>query len=132
MCRGLLALIKASVASGSMKGVSECQGGPKLSHLFFTDDSLIFCKVSLEECDALQKILQVYKRALVQQLNKVKTSLFLSSNTPFTIKEEIKRRFGVQVIKQHEKYVGLPSLVVKNKRNPFNDIKEKLSKKLAG
>ena len=115
-----------------MKGVSECQGGPKLFNLFFTDDSLIFCKVSLEECDALQKVLQVYKRALGQQLNKVKTSLFLSSNTPFTIKEEIKRRFGVQVIKQHEKYVGLPSLVVKNKRNPFNDIKEKLGKKLAG
>lgn len=36
------------------------------------------------------------------------------------------------MIKQHEKYLGLPSLVGKNKRNSFNDIKENLGKKLAG
>ena len=36
------------------------------------------------------------------------------------------------MIRQHEKYLGLPSLVGKNKRNSFNAIKEKLSKKLAG
>ena len=36
------------------------------------------------------------------------------------------------MIRQHEKYLGLPSLVGKSKRNSFNVIKEKLSKKLAG
>ena len=36
------------------------------------------------------------------------------------------------MIRQHEKYLGLPSLVGKNKRNTFNDINDKLSKKLAG
>ena len=63
---------------------------------------------------------------------RTKTALFFSKNTPKEIKEEIKHRFGAQVIRQHEKYLDLPSLVGKNKRNTFNDIKDKLSKKLTG
>ena len=86
----------------------------------------------MEECDSLQRILQVYERALGQQLNRAKTSLFFSSNTNPSVQEEIKQRFGAQVIGQHEKYLGLPSLVGRKRRNTFNDIKEKLVKKLAG
>ena len=36
------------------------------------------------------------------------------------------------MIRNHEKYLGLPLLVGKNKRNSFNSIKEKLAKKLSG
>ena len=130
--KGLLSLIKSSVANGVMKSVAVCRGGPKLSQIFFADDSLIFCKASLAECEALQRILKVYEDASGQQLNQAKTSLFFSRNTPSAIQEEIKQRFGAQVIKQHEKYLGLPSLVGKNKTNTFNEIKEKLRKKLVG
>ena len=86
----------------------------------------------MSECDTLQQILKVYEHASGQQLNRAKTSLFFSRNTLYEIQEEIKERFGAQVIKQHEKYLGLLSLVGKNKRSTFNEIKEKLCKKLAG
>ena len=87
---GLSALIKSTVACGDLGGIAVCRGGPKLSHLFFADDSLIFCKVSIQECSALQRILQVYEKASSQQLNQAKTSLFFSSNTPGDMREEIK------------------------------------------
>ena len=129
---GLSALIKKAVADGHMESISLCRGGPLLSHLFFADDSIIFCKASIEDCDALQRVLKVYELASRQQLNRAKTSLYFSSNTAREVQEEIKARFGAQVIKQHEKYLGLPSLVGRNKKNTFKEIKEKLARKLAG
>ena len=54
-------------------------------------------------------------RASSQQLNRAKTSLFFSSNIDHSVQEEIKRRFGTQVIRQHEKYLGLPLLVGRKK-----------------
>ena len=93
-----------------------CRGGPCLSHLFFADDSLIFCKATVEECEALQKVICAYEQASGQQLNRTKTSLFFSPNTTKEIQDEIRVRFGAQVIRQHEKYLGLPSLVGRNKR----------------
>ena len=72
-----------------------------LSHLFFASDSLIFCKASLAERESLQRVLKVYEQASGQQLNWAKTSLFFTSNASREVQEEIKRRFGAQVIKQH-------------------------------
>ena len=65
----------------------------------------------------------MYEKASSQQLNQAKTSLFFSSNTLGDMREEIKNRFGAQVIRQHEKYLGLPSLVGRRKRNTFSEIK---------
>ena len=78
---------------------------------------MIFCRAFLEERDALQRVLRVYEGASGQQLNCTKTSLFFSSNTPIDIQEVIKESFGAQVIKHHEKYLGLPSLVGRNKKD---------------
>ena len=122
---GLIDLIQSAMDRGQMEGVKICRGGLRLSHLFFADDSLIFCKATLEECDELQRLLGVYEKASGQQLNRAKTSLFFSSNTSRDVQEEIKTQFGAQIIKQHKKYLGLPSLVGRNKRTTFNAIKEK-------
>ena len=131
--KGLSALLKKLVHDGFMDGVTICRGAPTLSHLFFTGDSLIFCKATLSDCDSSQHVLKVYEDASSQQLNKAKTSFFFfNNNIDKSIKEEIKSRFGAQIIKQHEKYLGLPSLVGSNKRNTFNAVKEKLAKKLTG
>ena len=80
----------------------------------------------------MQRVLHVYEKASDQQLNRAKTTLFFSSNTDNVIQEEIKLKFGAQVIQQHEKYFSLPSLEGRKICNTFNDIKEKLAKKLAG
>ena len=39
----LSALLKKNVDDGLMKGAAACLRGLEISHLFFTNDSLIFC-----------------------------------------------------------------------------------------
>ncbi|KAK9984193.1 hypothetical protein SO802_033718 [Lithocarpus litseifolius] len=67
-----------------------------------------------------------------QQLNRSKTSLFFSPNTDHDTKEAIKAMFRAQVIKPHESYLGLPSLVGKSKQNMFAQLKERVVNKFTG
>lgn len=77
-------------------------------------------------------MLQVYEESSGHQLNRNKTSLFLSHNTNHDTREAIKAMFGAQVIKPHESYLGLPSLVGKSKRNTFAQLKQRVVNKLTG
>ena len=77
-------------------------------------------------------ILETYEHELVQQLNHDKTPFFFNRNTPQPIQDDIKNRFGAKIIKQYEKYLGLPSLVGKNKCNTFHQLIERLDNKISG
>ena len=57
-----------------------------------------------------------YEKASGQQLNQNKTDIFFSKSTPPNILDQIKDSLGVQEIKQYEKYLGLLSLMGKNKK----------------
>ena len=65
-----------------LKGVAASAKGPRISHFFFANDSLIFCKATEKEGAEVQRILQVYESSSGQQLNRNKTALFFSRNTP--------------------------------------------------
>ena len=114
-----------------MKRVAACHRGPEISHLFFVDNSLISCRAKREDCSSLERVLANYEQASGQQLNQEKTSFFFSSNTPQDIQDDIKTHFGANIIRQHETYLGLPSLVGKSKCNTFLQLKERPDNKLS-
>jgi hypothetical protein len=66
---------------GIITGVPTSKKGPRINHLFFADDSLLFCKANLVEWRRLTRILDKYEGASGQKLNKEKTSIFFSRNT---------------------------------------------------
>ena len=128
---GLSALLHKASVRKELKVVAASTRGPRISHLFFADDSLIFCKATKKEGVEVQRILQVYESSSGQQLNRNKTALFFSYNTPTRTQEVIKSMFGAKVIEPHESYLGLPSLIGKSKKNTFAQLKQKLPSKLA-
>ena len=60
---GLNGLIKHVEMNGDIHGFSLCKSGPKLTHLLFADDSLLFCRVTVEECGNVLNILEAYEGA---------------------------------------------------------------------
>ncbi|KAL0006953.1 hypothetical protein SO802_008455 [Lithocarpus litseifolius] len=111
--KGLNGMIKKAEMNGDIHGFSLCTRGPKLTHLLFADDCLLFCRATINECGRVLDILKDYEEASRQKINKTKTALFFSKATDTAIKNNIKEAWGVPKIMQYEKYLGLPSFVGK-------------------
>ena len=60
---GLSALIHQAARTKALSGISICRGYPSITHLFFADDSLLYCKANVMECNELMSILGVYESA---------------------------------------------------------------------
>ncbi|XP_075665270.1 uncharacterized protein LOC142634918 [Castanea sativa] len=73
---GLHALLRKAEENGNIKGVSLCVAGPRVSHLLFPDDSLVFCRATIVECVQIQSLLFMYEQASGQSINRGKTSIF--------------------------------------------------------
>ena len=130
--KGLHRLIKQATEKGDIQGVSICHNGPKLTHLFFADDSLLFCRATTQECEKVMDILSSYEKVSGQKLNRDKTALFFSKSTANEVQKQIMETLGVNELKQYEDYLGLPAMVGRNKRASFDQLKQRIWKRLQG
>lgn len=109
---GLSTLIKQAYAQGKLSGVRASQNGPAVTHLFLTDDSLIFHEVSEREEENLRNILWHYELVSGRSINYDKFDLF-SARTH-------ERRENNNV----KKYLSLPTYIRRNKKGAFQYVKE--------
>ncbi|XP_040367476.1 uncharacterized protein LOC112178299 [Rosa chinensis] len=106
------ALLEHKVSQGQLQGVQICAEAPTIHHLLFADDSLLFGKASLEESSQIQDVLVDYELASGQK--------------------QIADSLGVAIVDKHEKYLGLPTYLGRNKTETFTYLQESLNKKLEG
>ena len=128
--KGLSAMLRRKERDDSIRGMSVKRGAPRISHLFFINDSIIFCQASFGDCEQVAKVLAEYEKESGKKLNKEKTSLFFNKNTRQDIQEFVKETFGAQIVQQHKKYLGLSPLVAQSKRKAFNRIKDQVGRKI--
>ena len=113
--KALSVMLQRVERSGAISGVPTSNKGPKINHLFFADDSLLFCKANMVEWRRITRLLEKYEEASGQKLHKDKTSLFFSRNTSEERKREISQLSGLQITRSYDKYLGLPTLIGKSR-----------------
>jgi ribonuclease HI len=126
----LSAMLTHANMDGRLTGVPTSRRGPALSHLFFADDSLLFCRATLSQWNQLTSILQKYEEASGQKMNTNKTALFFSRNTSHVDKEQIQGVAGIPSNQRYDTYLGLPALVGRSRTSTFKSIKERVWKRL--
>ena len=129
---GFSTLINEATRCQQLNGISISRGAPKISHIFFADDSLLFCNANGAECNKLKEILRIYESTSEQKINIEKSSIFFSPNTSQEHKDEILGILGPMNDSRHTKYFGLPSIIGRSKKQIFAEIQEKVGKKLVG
>lgn len=78
---GLSTLVKKAESGGHIHGIKVASGALIIiSHLLFVDDFLLFFRASLQECEHIKNILNMYERASSQALNLQKSEACYSRN----------------------------------------------------
>ena len=87
-----------------------------VSRLFFSDDNLLFCNATNQECQKLIEILELLPQG--QKINTNKSSIFFSNNTSHEKRSEMDI-LGQMQDSQQSKYLGLPFIIGNSKTEFF-------------
>lgn len=123
-------LLRKAEQSKKITGISVSRGGLRISHLFFADDSLIFCKADKDQANQLMNILEVYGKGSGQVINLEKSAVFFSKNLQRECKVEIAQCLGNIQEAQQGKYLALPMVVTRSREQVFGFIKDSLRSRI--
>ncbi|XP_019175849.1 PREDICTED: uncharacterized protein LOC109171175 [Ipomoea nil] len=126
---GLSLVLQDSQAKGRIHGCRVARGAPPISHLFFADDSLLFFKANLQETLEVKRCLSVYEAYSGQAVNYHKSSVSFSRNTHGDTRDIVSGTLMVAQAEDFGKYLGLPSVVGRNRRVIFSYIEQKLKQR---
>ncbi|KAE8656259.1 hypothetical protein F3Y22_tig00117005pilonHSYRG00262 [Hibiscus syriacus] len=130
--QGLSALLLKAQRRNEIKGIRASLRGPRVTHLFYVDDSLLFVKNSGANVRRVKSILAQYEKASGQKVNYEKSSIFFSPNTPSGNRGSFLSELDVVEAPEPGNYLGLPLVVGKGKRAAFNFIKDITEKRIQG
>ncbi|XP_074352890.1 uncharacterized protein LOC141692045 [Apium graveolens] len=129
---GLTALIQDHARRKLLTGIKVGRGAPVLTHMFFADDSYVFCTANGDTVEEILNVLQVYEKASGQKINRSKSSVVFSCNTIRDIKESVCNTLGFQEADEGTTYLGLPNMVGRKKNAIFGYIKSQMQERIEG
>lgn len=101
-------LIQSAVDYGYWKAVKASQSGPKISHLFFADDLILFTEASSLQASLHKTCLDNFCALSGQTVSFEKSLVFCSPNTSKSTASLISNVCGSPLTCDLGKYLGMP------------------------
>jgi len=123
-------VINNRFSTGALQELKICRNAPGVSHLLFTDDTLLFFRAVPEQAEAIKAMLQMYGRCTGQQINPTKCSIMFSEKGQAESQEQVCTILQIDKPVFDAKYLGLLTPLGRVKGTRFQHLKERLSKRL--
>ncbi|KAG7579838.1 Ribonuclease H domain [Arabidopsis thaliana x Arabidopsis arenosa] len=124
--------IEFSVAAKEWKPISLSCGGPKLSHICFADDLILFAEASVAQIRIIRRVLERFCIASGQKVSLEKSKIFFSENVHRDLIKLISDESGIQATRELGKYLGMPILQKRINKDTYGEVLEKMSTRLSG
>ncbi|CAJ2669949.1 unnamed protein product [Trifolium pratense] len=108
------------------------RNGPKISHLLFADDLLLFAEASIEQVHCIMHCLDIFCQASGQKINNQKTEIYFSKNVDQQLREDILNHTGYKHVNNIGRYLGANISPGRSTRGKFHNIIDKIQNKLSG
>lgn len=126
----LSALINKAIVEDGLEGLRICGGAPTISHLLFTDDTMLFFRATSQQASIVKGLLNTYASATGQLIKPAKCPILFSGNCLANVGEELKSILEITQEVFDPEYLGLLVLEGRMLKGRFETLQHRLSKKL--
>jgi hypothetical protein len=107
-------------------------GGPIVTHLLFADDSIVFLEASNGNLEALKNVLRRYEECSGQKVNLQKSAIYFGKGCNETARASLKQVINIDCEALSERYLGLPTVVGRDRNGAFKYLTESSRGKVKG
>ncbi|XP_074376770.1 uncharacterized protein LOC141718284 [Apium graveolens] len=123
---GLSILLQEYERRNYLTGIQVARGAPRLTHMFFADDTYIYCKAQVDQTNHVIELFKIFDCASCQKINADKSYVFFSRNTDPEVKNVICIMLQFKEVDSNTKYLGLPNTLGSNKNVMLSYLRERL------
>ena len=124
--------IAQAVMDGRWKPIRLAKHGTPLTHLFFTDDLLLFAEASIDQAHVINAVLKNYCRSSEAKVNKIKTKVFFSKNVVSWDAYIIGATLDFSATNDLGNCLGMPLIHSRVIKDTYHSILDKVDKRITG